>query len=1119
MLTLWGCAQVPTEPGFSQFQEALVLRTWESAQKGLISASEPMRSLMRVDYQAARGDFDLAWRSLEQVDLRTLTGEARLYFYFLRAGVEYRLERYRLAQRNMTLLEELPSDTLLGLRVQELQLKLLLREKDAADQVQELLGRLPEHPYRELFQWKLSGLAAHYGPNARWADAALAYTQFIALAKAFGSPRLAVSGHLLKASALGRNEPKVALSHLREATAILEELDGDIEPELAQLWGMLQYSTIANSKQLVALRGRLYRLTSPGRTRWRAAGGYFELPSDLDRFKLLGQALEEAEEAKDHLAAAWLCLAFLERPFSRPEARRVSYIERGAEHLQALPQLYPGRGFFSEASLAAFETLRRAFTGKGDATLPFSQKRTVVEKREELASLAFSHRFEQVSALLDTYFTDLESALPKLRSDRCFSHVTQLAKTGVTNLRYWDVELLSYTGLKEPLPFQELVIQSFSRHEALRRKLLLMIDPKAGRYDRMWHASYLLILDRHLEARRVLSEVELVAKASSDHSLVLRSLGEHLVSLSRTGELTSESLVLQRYLQELERRELNGNYEDTRLVVLGAEALIICDRSSKAVELLDKLFASAGGDETKLRAMAGSSAYINRALAGRIVGEDFETSKSILEQGRRRADAAGSYGAKVHRLHLAALKIEEGQLEGLDEEVESLKKAFDDGTSRLQLGVALALARGAETSQERASVNKQLERYLSSLPASVRQTRSIQRLVSEVQKREQPLGVTTTYVEALAPAQTKAAVQYRWENGRRRFVGTQEFLRYLGDLAQTTEGDSALRFPISLERLRDLQAGLKKGEVILHPLLLQNRLVKLEVRRDSLLVDELFLSGDQLRQELLQWSALVGEPNSKISAIKTATDGLRPLLWDSSLSQEETVWLLLPRPLDGLPWVLLAEPTQSLRWTDGRISGTKARNLTGSVVLAGAQTELKGTQREMAAIEKIYPGALRWQPTTGLEGLARLSLEAEVLHLTGHGYGLSSSSNSGGLLDLGPLQVTLDELFSLQLERHPLVVLATCDGGSGLDADVGRSFNLTTPFRSAGASAVLASIWALDDRYGAQFFPNFYRLLVEDVEPWKALEILRADARKSRKHPFYWAGLFLVESLPALQTP
>lgn len=104
-----------------------------------------------------------------------------------------------------------------------------------------------------------------------------------------------------------------------------------------------------------------------------------------------------------------------------------------------------------------------------------------------------------------------------------------------------------------------------------------------------------------------------------------------------------------------------------------------------------------------------------------------------------------------------------------------------------------------------------------------------------------------------------------------------------------------------------------------------------------------------------------------------------------------------------------------------------------------------------------------------------------------------------------------DDLYTLDAPVD-LVVLGACDGAVGPIHGAEGPFSLARAFFHAGARRVLASLWAVDDRAGAELMGHFYEgLLRQGLLPPQALERaqrkLRAEPRWAA--PYYWAGYVL----------
>ena len=74
-----------------------------------------------------------------------------------------------------------------------------------------------------------------------------------------------------------------------------------------------------------------------------------------------------------------------------------------------------------------------------------------------------------------------------------------------------------------------------------------------------------------------------------------------------------------------------------------------------------------------------------------------------------------------------------------------------------------------------------------------------------------------------------------------------------------SEGERGYLLPLQRQRLQRIQEGLADDAVLYHPILLPNRVVKLEIRRNGLSVEEFFLDGKEFRQEMERWRLLCAE--------------------------------------------------------------------------------------------------------------------------------------------------------------------------------------------------------------------------------------------------------------------
>jgi CHAT domain-containing protein len=105
----------------------------------------------------------------------------------------------------------------------------------------------------------------------------------------------------------------------------------------------------------------------------------------------------------------------------------------------------------------------------------------------------------------------------------------------------------------------------------------------------------------------------------------------------------------------------------------------------------------------------------------------------------------------------------------------------------------------------------------------------------------------------------------------------------------------------------------------------------------------------------------------------------------------------------------------------------------------------------------------------------------------------------------------LHDVYNLRLDAD-LVVLSGCQTALGKDLRGEGLIGLTRGFMYAGARAVVASLWQVDDESTAELMKRFYRgMLKENRRPADALRAAQLEMSRDRRWsaPFYWAGFVL----------
>ena len=1097
LLLLLTAASVAENP-LEDYQRAVTLHHWEEARDTWSKTDGSLGLLMRVDYHQARNEKDLAWVLLSQVEPRGLNGPEKGYFYLLRANSEYLLYKYELVRRNLAALDamdEVDQTT----RLRSASLRAVTLGEDQTRERQELIHDLPRHELREPMAWSISALFAR--KDERWSDSSMCHESVCRWAEERGELRFLVAELTRRSRLLSAHDQRTSLCLLERAVQILESLEVDVQPEVLSLVPTVSDSNLvrAASPKLMELRGRLLRLSPSGRARWALVGGQPPLPAEYDRTRLLLSALGEAESAEDYLPAAWLSLALAERVFTNLD-NRWDYVKRARDNLLKLRAVYPGYNPFDGVSIPELDATHPWSKGEEELIAP----QTLQQEKD-----AYIHRasdFEQVeeSAQLLVDRMERESSDATGHPDWVIPLFTAAFESLSSNLRSWDPDLLRSTDLKEPTPAHEVLRREILKRPALLSRLLRSMDMNSDLRERDYYGRFFYHLGRFEEAERAFQLIEREALEVGDAPLCLEALEFQLRCAVRTGRSLSSG-PLDRLHEALAQREMD---ENSFRLLSAVELLIVGGRLEGAREQLDRILADAESSPERLRQVAVNSVFIHRAMVGRMLGEPTETTLGLLKRGEDVSSAdRKNWGWQVNLAYRAAILADEGRTEEFVEAYQPfLEHPFYPGTSRLQLQRRYAEAMGKSVAEARDIQRQSFDRYMARGAGRFRDLPILARVEPEVVGTETVPPATEIFRSSLTPYKPAR------ETSRRRRLGPAQFFQLVGELMAESEGERGYLLPLQRQRLQGIQQGLADGAVLYHPILLPNRVVKLEIRHSELAVEEFFLDGDEFRGEMERLRALCSYPGSSLSEIEEMTAPVKSVLWSSELESAKEVWLLTPRPLDSVPWPLISGPECYLHWTDGDMESDHSRGRSGPILLAGDHPSLAGSREEIALLQRLFPEAVVWQPESGLSGLRKDAKQASIIHLTGHGEAVTELGE--GKLDLGPIQIGLEDLFGLELQNRPLVVLATCEGGTGYQTREGRRFSLVTPFRADGASAVMANIWALDDRRSVEFFVRFYEAIQQGREPERALFELRGESVAAGDHPYYWSGLFLLRGLP-----
>jgi CHAT domain-containing protein len=189
----------------------------------------------------------------------------------------------------------------------------------------------------------------------------------------------------------------------------------------------------------------------------------------------------------------------------------------------------------------------------------------------------------------------------------------------------------------------------------------------------------------------------------------------------------------------------------------------------------------------------------------------------------------------------------------------------------------------------------------------------------------------------------------------------------------------------------------------------------------------------------------------------------------------------------------------------------------------GFLTRLPFTRLEARAIASLVPRGVT-REATGFAANRRAATnpglsEFRIVHFATHGLLNTEHPDLSGLvLSLVDPQgrrqdgfLRLHDVYNLRLAAD-LVVLSGCQTALGKDLRGEGLIGLTRGFMYAGAKAVVASLWQVDDESTAELMKRFYRgMLKENRRPADALRQAQLELSRTKRWsaPFYWAGFVL----------
>jgi hypothetical protein len=149
------------------------------------------------------------------------------------------------------------------------------------------------------------------------------------------------------------------------------------------------------------------------------------------------------------------------------------------------------------------------------------------------------------------------------------------------------------------------------------------------------------------------------------------------------------------------------------------------------------------------------------------------------------------------------------------------------------------------------------------------------------------------------------------------------------------------------------------------------------------------------------------------------------------------------------------------------------------------------------------------------ERLRREAAGHGYLHLAAHA-ALRLESPNSSFVELADGPFHPSDALTLDLQGCRLVTLSACRTGLGRQSGGDEQIGLLRAFGLAGAEAVLATLWRVDDAATFAFMRQFYQCISCGAQPAEALRtaqlsFIHGADEPPRHHPYFWAGFQLMQ--------
>lgn len=183
----------------------------------------------------------------------------------------------------------------------------------------------------------------------------------------------------------------------------------------------------------------------------------------------------------------------------------------------------------------------------------------------------------------------------------------------------------------------------------------------------------------------------------------------------------------------------------------------------------------------------------------------------------------------------------------------------------------------------------------------------------------------------------------------------------------------------------------------------------------------------------------------------------------------------------------------------------------GVAIFGAADAHIPAADAEARAIAALYPTThtrLYVDRDATRAALAREAARCHMLHLACHGL-FRADNPMFSSLKLHDGWLMGADVACLDL-HGATVVLSACESGRSEAMAGDEILGMTRAFLSAGASALVVSLWLVNDRATTELMIGWHRRLQQGAAKPAALRAAQLAVKQTHPHPFFWAPFVLI---------